>query len=323
MPDVAITIVNTNHRDLLRACLRSIAQETRRHSYHIYVLDNASTDGSAAMVREESPQVTLVEQRELRGFSRNVNTLLRLSWGVAPYTLLFNEDAYLLDGALDQLLDFLQEHPQVAAVSPQLLYPDGSPQPASGAHITPIVSILRLLNAKQLLPSPRLRTWIGQRFPGLLPRFLRAYLQPYVSPNQTYEVNYGCAACLLIRREALENVGLLDEAFILSVDDDDWCRRAWARGWKVLYHGQARVVHHGGQSFGPFARVELERSQLHYLRKYCTPRFAILLVQAVGLVITLVGLVVHGGKYLLLRQPTDREEIRTLRRIARVILSPA
>lgn len=243
--DLAIVIVNWNTRDMLRDCLTSLGGE-QSWSYHVIVVDNASTDGSAEMVTREFPQVHLISNKENAGFARANNQGIQAGQG--RYVLLLNSDTIVPTGALEQLIRFMDEHSKAGACGPRLLRPDGSPQPyAFGGDPTPGYLLARGLN--QLLFHRYLHDW---------------------ATDKVQEVDWVTGACLLVRREAIDQVGLLDESIFMYFEDNDWCLRIRKAGWKVYYNPQAEIVHIGGQSLAqnPAAQAAYHQSLIYVYGKH-------------------------------------------------------
>jgi len=240
LTDLSVSLVNTNSRELLLACLRSLDGAEAE----IVVLDNASEDGSAAAVRESFPQVRLIEQQHRAGFGANHNTVIRATTGRYVYVL--NEDTTADDWALDQITAYLDTHPRVGAIGPRLVYPDGRLQNSAWRFPTPLVSAVGLATLGKVgVTQSR----------GDAPR----------------PVDWVMGAAIVLRREALDEVGLFDEGFFLYSEEVDLQARLHRAGWEVRYFPQATVVHHESQfSAGiPERRInEMWRSRHRYWRKH-------------------------------------------------------
>lgn len=265
--DLSIIIVNWNTRELLAECLRSIAdcelrivdcpiyQSTNLPVTEIFVLDNASADGSAAMVRERFPWVRLIENTENVGFARANNQALRLAAG--RYLLLLNSDTEVRPGALQALITALEAHPEAGAAGPRVLNPDGSLQNSYGSLPTVLDELLGPYWA-DFLTKPW--GWLGRR--------LSRGRAEADAPRAVDRVSF---ACTLIRRAALDQVGLLDEGFAFYSEDYDWFKRLKDAGWQALYCPQAEIVHHWGASSrqrGEWALRQLYRSKRRYFVKH-------------------------------------------------------
>jgi N-acetylglucosaminyl-diphospho-decaprenol L-rhamnosyltransferase len=238
--DLSVSIVNTNSRELLLACLESLAPVEAE----IVVLDNASEDGSAAAVRERFPHVRVIEQEHRAGFGSNHNTVIRATTGRYVYVL--NEDTTANDWSFERITGYLDAHPQVAALGPRLVYPDGRLQDSAWRFPTPLVSTMGLATLGQL----------GVK------QSKGASVRP---------VDWVMGAALVLRREALDQVGLFDEDFFLYSEEVDLQARLRQAGWETHYFPELTVVHHESQfSAGiPERRInEMWRSRHRYWRKH-------------------------------------------------------
>jgi N-acetylglucosaminyl-diphospho-decaprenol L-rhamnosyltransferase len=240
LTDLSVSIVNTNSRELLLACLETL----RGTNAEIVVLDNASEDGSADAVCERFPDVRLIAQDFRAGFAANHNTVIRATSGRYVYVL--NEDTTAGDWALEQIVAYLDAHPGVAVLGPRLVYPDGRLQDSAWRFPTPLVSTLGLLTVGKLgVKQSRGR--------------------------EARTVDWVMGAALVLRREALEQVGLFDEDFFLYSEEVDLQFRLRQAGWEVHYLPEATVVHHESQFSAeiPERRInEMWRSRHRYWHKH-------------------------------------------------------
>jgi N-acetylglucosaminyl-diphospho-decaprenol L-rhamnosyltransferase len=231
MPRLAVVILNFNRADLLADCLASINAHPTRCALEVWVVDNASSDGSAAMVRERFAHVRLIESPINGGFAHGNNLALRqiATDPAVDYVLLLNNDTVVPAGALDGLVDYLEQHPEAGVVGPKLLLPDGSLDLACRRSFpTPEVSFYRMTGLSRLFPHSS--------------RFAR-YNMTYLDPDVETEVDSVVGACMLLRAAILREVGLLDEAFFMYGEDLDWAYRIKQYGWRVVYVPRV-VVHH-------------------------------------------------------------------------------
>jgi GT2 family glycosyltransferase len=220
----------------------------------VIVVDSASSDGSVAMVEEEFPQVRLIANSKNVGFTAGNNQGIAVSRG--QYILLLNPDTEIVGDALTTMIEYMENHPQVGALGPQLLNPNGSIQ--SSRRRFPAL-------ATAFQESTILQQWFPDN------AVLRHYYVLDRPDGEIQEVDWVTGACLLARREAIEEVGLLDEGFFMYSEELDWCRRAKERGWKVIYLPTAKVIHHGGQSseqVKSFQHIQFQRSKIRYFRKH-------------------------------------------------------
>jgi N-acetylglucosaminyl-diphospho-decaprenol L-rhamnosyltransferase len=226
-PPIAVAVVNFNTRDHLEACLASVPAAAPE----VVVVDNASSDGSAEMVRSSFPEVTLLENADNRGYGAGANQAIRAS--AQPYVLLINSDTRVRADALAALARHLDRHSTAAIVGPRLLDLDGAPQLSGFPFPTPLQSFLQM-------------TFFG----SLIRRVarLRNPYWPACSPDTPGLPPWLLGAALAVRREAFEAVGGFDEGFFMYSEEVDLCYRLRAAGWEVQFTPLAEVVHVGGAS---------------------------------------------------------------------------
>lgn len=257
--DVSIVVVSWNVKDLLRRSLASVITSLgcgtgRQLSCQLIVVDNASSDGSVEMLGEEFPQIHLVANSENVGFTRGNNQGIALSDG--RYVLLLNPDTEVVGDALGEMVAYMDAHQRVGALGPQLLYPDGQVQ--SSRRRFPD---LRTAYVESTFIQP----WFADS------RILRRYYVLDALDDEILAVDWLVGACLLLRREALEEVGTLDERFFMYSEELDWCYRANKAGWEVVYLPTARVVHHVGKSSEqvlPVRHAQFQRSKVLFFKKH-------------------------------------------------------
>ena len=227
MIDVSVVIVNWNTRDLLAQCLKSVFETAGDLKLEVFVVDNASSDVSADMVRHEFPQVQIIENQENVGFARANNQAIRQSAG--RYVLLLNSDTQARPGALRTLVNALDSLSRAGAGGPRLLNPDGTLQPM--CH--PMTTIWR-------------EFWYLLHLDGIVR--LSTYNMTHWDATVAHPVDVVSGACLLLRREALQEIGLLDERYFMYAEEVDFCYRLAERGWEVYWLPMAEVMHMGGGS---------------------------------------------------------------------------
>ncbi len=261
---LGIVIVHYNTPNLLRGCLESLRGCTLPQE--IVVVDNASPDRSVEAVCQDFPETRLINNPENMGFARANNQGLRYltpspreGEGGVRYVLLLNADTVVQEGALETLVAFVENHPRVAAAGPRLLNADGSLQENAFAFPTLLMSAFDFFPLHGRLYHSRLNGRYTQ-----------------TQGEAPFPIDHPLGACLLLRRTALDQVGLLDEAYFMYVEEVDLCYRLKAAGWEVYHVPAARVVHYGGQSTRQMpARmfVELHRSRYRFFRKFYPPAF--------------------------------------------------
>ncbi len=253
-PDVSIVIVSWNTRDILRDCLRSILDDAGPVSYEIIVVDNASADDSVEMVRREFPDVRLIENADNRGFAAANNQGMAVAGG--RYVLLLNSDTIVLDHAIAKTVAFAEARPDAAVVGCRVLNPDRTLQPTCFMY----PSLFNLLLASTYL----YKLWPQSR---LLGREQMTWWQR----DDVREVDVVTGCFMLVRREAIEQVGVMDERFFMYAEETDWCYRFRKAGWKVLFTPAGEIIHLGGQSSRRVRvemTVQLRLSILQFVQKH-------------------------------------------------------
>ena len=249
--DLSIIIVNWNTKKLLLQCLESVYQTIKRiemEEMEVFVVDNGSIDGSIAATKERFPEVKFIQNEMNLGFARANNQALNLAKG--RYLLLLNPDTQVKNGAIERLISFMDIHPEAGGVGAQLLNSDGSRQN----------SIANFPSLPTELLNKSLLRWL---FPKAFPGKERNYLEPI-------EVDSVIGACMIIRRDAIEQVGLLDEDYFLFLEETDWCYRIKGAGWKIYHVPQAEIYHFQGKGVEvekKKARVEYYHSRYHFFKK--------------------------------------------------------
>jgi N-acetylglucosaminyl-diphospho-decaprenol L-rhamnosyltransferase len=271
MFDLGIVVVNYNVCDLLRDCLKSVYASQGAFSFRVCVVDNGSTDASADMVAAEFPQAQLV-RAENRGYAAGNNVGLRsfgfsnpherAADGESPrYVLLLNPDTVLPPSALADMLAFMALHSEAGVAGPRLVREDGSLDKACRRSFpTPDVAFYRLVGLSRLFP------W-SERF--------GRYNVTFLPPDVTTQVDSVVGAFMLIRGEALAQVGLLDERYFMYAEDLDLCYRMKQRGWQVWYNAGVTVLHYKGQSSrqrSAFANVQFYRTMRLFHDKHFEER---------------------------------------------------
>lgn len=264
--ELYVVIVSYNTRDLLRDCLSAVLASSGVVVRPI-VVDNASRDGSAQMVRTDFPAVQLIEPGANLGFAAANNIALRAlgfgggDAGAPEFALLLNPDTRVQPEAIATLLSFMQAHPRAGMAGAQLRYPDGSYQ-QSAFHFPGIA-----------------QTWLDF-FPAHHRIMNSALNGRYPRRAVPFECDHPLGASMLVRREALAQAGLLDDGYFMYVEEVDWARRIRAAGWQIWCEPRAEIVHYEGQSTRQFKQamvVQLWKSRLRYFAKFERgPRLALI-----------------------------------------------
>ncbi|MEA3408193.1 MAG: glycosyltransferase family 2 protein [Chloroflexota bacterium] len=276
--ELGIAIVSYNTRDLTAGCLASVYQEMETSGLcgQVWVVDNASKDGSAEMVKARFPQTHLVANEENVGFARATNMAIaqmKASGNLPEYVLLLNPDTRVRPGALVRMASFLESHPRVAVVGPRLTYGDGTFQHSAFHFPTLLMAFLDFWPLHHQLLDSRL----NGRYPKRL-----------YEAGKPFSIDHPLGAAMMVRKETIQEVGLLDDEYFMYCEEIDWCKRIKEAGWEIYCLPSAEIVHFAAQSTRQFAEemfVALWRSryrlfQKHYGRAY---RVAARLIVRAGL----------------------------------------
>ncbi|MCX6360368.1 MAG: glycosyltransferase family 2 protein [Armatimonadetes bacterium] len=270
MDDLCIVIVSYNTRDMLRDCLRALPAAAEGLRTSVRLIDNASADGSPEMAAREFPETRIVANDRNVGFARANNQALEQAG--ARYLLLLNPDTEARPGSLALAVAHMDADPRMGACGPMLLNTDGSLQRNGGCFPTPLREFLHVTGLRRLAPR----------------RYATALEHGREDFGVETEVDQVSGACLFVRAEAAQQVGLLDERFFMFYEDVEWCWRLRRAGWSVRYLPDVQVVHHWMGSVRQSSRrmtEQLLKSQLLYYRKTGGPAAAaaVLGVIALGL----------------------------------------
>lgn len=286
--NISFIIVNWNTKDLLRDCLDSIFKTADAFTLEVIVVDNASSDGSIAMLEAEYPQVKIIANQDNRGFGAANNQGFAIMKG--QYALLINTDAVLTPGAVQKLWDFAEATPRAAIVCGQLLNADGSKQNSIASFPTLLTLAVNISLLEYL-------------FPGKYPSKRYEHAGPL-------EVDSAVGACMLIRKQALEEVSFFDERYFFFYEETDMAFAMKRAGWRIYQVPDALIYHLQGQSIGRNARsrIEFYRSRYQFLRKWKSTTYyslaagIILLRLVVSFAINVLGVVLTLGLIKTLRQ---------------------
>jgi GT2 family glycosyltransferase len=280
MVDVSVIIVYRNQWELLNPCLRTVCDGARKTRYEIILVDNGSTDAIHEKIRQSYPEARLIRNHENLGHSVACNQGLAIAEG--RYSVLLDCDTEIFPGALDLLVEFLDEHPAAGAAGPKLLNSDLTDQGAAKAFPNPLTALFGR------------NSLITRLFPNN--RFSRNHLIGlHKKSDEPFQVDSTSSACLIVRREILEQVGGLDEEFFAYWNDVDWCRRIKGAGWQIWVVPQARVLHLEGQKRRTAQQQRWVIIQFHksVYRYYCKHHAKFPLHPMRG--VALVGLTLRAG----------------------------
>lgn len=304
-PELSVCIVSWNTRELLRDCLSSLAADPASVDWEIIVVDNASTDGSPDMVVEEFPEVALIASARNLGFSGGSNAGLERATGRC--LVILNPDTRVEVGALAGLAQYLDAHPSVGAVGPQLIRGDGSLELSCGRTPSLGSEIVHKLLLHRVFPFFRFGRW---------------------NHESTRLVGWVTGACLMVRREAADQVGFLDARMFMCFEDLDWCMRLHRAGWEIAYYPAHRVIHLGGQSIQQNREEMLVVSQqsLFFLFQKHSGPLQLMALRALTVVEMLLRSLVWSGLRLAVpgRRCEARQRLAAYRRILyRTLADPA
>lgn len=272
MPDASAVVVTHNALPWIGQSLESV------RGVETIVVDNDSSDGTVAFVRERFPKATVLEQGNL-GLAAGWNAGMAAASG--RYFLILNADAWLTPGSLARLVEFADAHPEAAVVGPRLSNTDGTLQRSVRGFPTLWRLATEYFFLRKLAPRSRA---------------LNAFYAGGFAHDEVREVEWVMGACMLVRREAVEQVGPLDEAFFLFSEETDWARRFEDAGWKVLFYPGAECVHVGGASHGGRLFRENVRGHLRFLAKHRGPGYAERARRLLGLALRLRALLYRGER---------------------------
>jgi GT2 family glycosyltransferase len=272
-PDISISIINTNNRDIVLQCLDSVFSTSEGLLLEVIVVNNACSDNSTQAIQNHFPQVKIIEQEQMLGFSTNNNLAFLKATG--RLLMLLNDDTIVQSGAFQVIVNFFDQHPEVGAVGANLLKLDGTQQPSYDYSPHPIYDGLRPLS-EFLLPLPK-------------------------SHGKPLEVDNVCGACMVVRSDIAEKVGYLDTNFDpLYSEEVDWCYRIKNAGWKIYHLPDANVIHLGGSTMNrvPVKRYQriFEKKALFFRKHYKKP--AIIIYKSAIFSISLIKVIIWGALVL-------------------------
>lgn len=254
MMKLSIVIVSWNAKKYLMECLQSLTNEIGNYNAEIIVVDNGSSDGSPELVKEMYPKVYLIINKENLGFAKANNIGIKHSKG--QYVFLINSDVYVQNGCISKMVDYMDSHHKVGVLGPRVIYPSGEKQitfmqfPTLWNTFCDALALYRFF--------PKVRIFSGQRM-------------RYLSTSNIHKVEIIIGCFMMIRKDAINDVGLLDENFFIYGEDVDWCRRFGDAGWELVYYPDAIAIHYGGASSSnaPIEfYLQMQKANLQLWKKY-------------------------------------------------------
>ena len=252
MNDLSIIIINWNTRRLLLDCIASVYATVKNVSFEMHVVDNGSSDGSTEAVAKAYPDVRIIANKANAGFASANNQAIRRMQG--RYAVLLNSDTVLKEGSLDKMFAFMEAHPDAGMCGPQLLNEDGTKQKSVGDFPT-VLSEFMSKGLMRLL------------FPG---KFRDAFKFKDAVFQGPVVVDYIIGACMVIRKTAIDEVGMFDEDYFFNFEEVEWCLRIKKAGWEVYHLPDVEIYHLQNRSFTGInlkARAESWRSRYVFFNK--------------------------------------------------------
>jgi hypothetical protein len=287
--DLSVVIVTYNNRDLILTCLRRLARALEPHPHEVIVIDNASTDGTGSLLQEKTPELNsmfdtlrVMYNKNNSGYTAGVNQ--GLAHTSAAFVLLLNPDVLLQPDTLHPLLEFLQHHPETGVVAPQLRYPDQSIQPSCRRFPRKRDVLYSIFGLGIFFSHPEFNAW-------KMDDFDHTNARPVDQPQ---------GAFILTRRQVLNQIGPLDERFVMFFSDVEWCARVKRAGWHIWFLPRAVAIHVKGASIRTRRLsmiVSSHRSFVQYFTMQDTTlsdRFGTILVLLALLILTLPRLMMAG-----------------------------
>lgn len=284
--DLSIIIVNYNTKKLTLECIESIYKSKMNYTFEIFVVDNNSSDNSVDAIKETYSNVKVVENKENVGFSKANNQAIKVSNG--RYVLLLNSDTIVNNTTLSTIIEFMDKHKEVGATGCKVVLPDGSLDKACHRGFpTPKASFYYI-------------TGLAKRFPSN-PKF-NGYHKSYLNMDEIHEIDCLVGAFMMVRRETIKDVGMLDETYFMYGEDIDWCYRIKKAGWKIYYNPKVSIIHYKGASSRkkPFKIVyEFYRAMFVFHKNHFAPKYNIFINLLVYLGISIklsMELILNGFK---------------------------
>ncbi len=297
--DMSIVLVCWNNKAYLDPCLKSLFEAGLKCSFDVIVVDNGSTDGSQQMLAEKYPDVKLIQNPGNVGLGKASNQGIEATNG--HYVLLLNNDTLVNAAALDMLVEFLDAHPEAGAVAGKLLNPDGTFQ----SGFAPFSTL-----TEEFLIATHIGEWLWPGYPS------------HGDSKEIRDTGWLSSACLLLRRSALDKVGLLDDSYFIYGDEADLQYRLNKAGWKVYYQPASAIIHFGGRSMDRWKRRKMvyRGKMLFYQKNYgflrtFLLRLLLLVMSTLKLLVWLVGYLLPG------RREQAKKELRSNRDVMALCLN--
>lgn len=289
-PTISVVIVNYNVKTYLAQALVSIQRALDGISHEIFVVDNASVDGSSQYIRKNFPEIKLIENKENVGFGRANNQALKLVQG--KYIVLINPDTVVQEDTFEKLLEFFDQTPKAAAATCKIINPDGTFS----------------IDCRHSIPTPAIAFWKVTGLSRIFPKskIFGQYNLTYLDPEQIYSVPAVSGSFMMIKKSVLDDVGLFDEQFFMYCEDIDLCYRINQKNYKIFYVPTTQIIHYKGESTKKNNLdyvIAFNRSLYQFFKKYYAPRSVFLFRWLVTLGIFLRGIFIYLRSFFPLHFP--------------------
>ena len=284
-PKISVIIVSYNVRAYLQQALYSLRRALAGIAHEIFVVDNASVDGTLAMLRQHFPEVIVLENRENVGFGRANNQALARARG--EFVVMINPDTVVQEDTFRKLLAFFEHTPDAAAATCKIINPDGSFS----------------VDCRHAIPTPMIAFWKVTGLSRLFPRskLFGQYNLTYLDPNQTYPVPAISGSFMMVKRRVLEEVGFFDERFFMYCEDIDLCYRINLKGYKIYYVPTTQIIHYKGESTKKNNLdyvVTFNRALYQFFQKYYAASYGFLIRWIIVLGIVLRGIFIFFRNFI-------------------------
>ncbi len=284
-PLISIVIVNYNVKEYLEQALLSLQRALRKYSHEIFVVDNASVDGSVTYIRQRFPEIILIENSENLGFGRANNIALKRVCG--KFVVLINPDTVVQEDTFEKLLAFFEQQPDAGAATCKIINPDGSFS----------------VDCRHSIPTPSIAFWKVIGLSKLFPRskFFARYNLTYLDPDQTYPVPAISGSFMMIKKEVLDQVGFFDERFFMYCEDIDLCHRINQTPFKIYYVPTSQIIHYKGESTRKDNLdyvVTFNKALYQFFQKYYAQHTAFFFRWLITLGIVFRGMFIYSRNFL-------------------------
>jgi len=252
--DISISVVSYNTKELLARCIKSIYKQTKGLKFEVIVVDNGSKDETVDFIKSEFPKLKLIANRKNLFFTKANNQALKIAKG--KYFLILNSDTYFVDNSIKKIFDYMEKNKTVGAVEGLEIYEDGTLVPNGSKFSTPLLDFYEL-------------SFIGKRFKNR--KMIDEYRIANKRRDETFDIDVGCDAFLMVRKEIMDKLNGYDDHFLLYYTENDLCLRIKNLGYKIVHLGNAKVIHTVSASVKKLGFKKMDiyyQDMLWYYRKH-------------------------------------------------------